>query len=477
MPETDHFLTRPSNIAYPRQPVAGGNGMKKLLPVLFILLLVIACSGEENESVDTITIDDLLKENDFILAEDSGNITALQFRSLIFFNDKQYPEAINASEQCLKVDPTCSLCWHIIGSSWGFLNQPEKAAEAFQKVVALDPDDPIQYNIQGVALSRTGDTTGAVHALEKAIQIDPRYAAAWNNLGVTYFGMDDIGKALEAFDRAIALKPDEPEFYSNKGYALLKKHDYSGALSSAKTARNIDMTCVPAWFVSGEAQFNQGNFKDAFYSFDGGFNAQSNSELWYYQGSKNTQITSDLQAMDAYYSAVASNVRFTGLWDRTTVIQYKIKRYQDTLDLYDQILAITPDYPAGWKNKGFCAIKLSRFESAKDAYERAMESFPNDPDVLSGYGYACGILGDYLKAMNNINKAIELEPASASAYLYKGLTYSYYGQREDAISAYKKGLEYNPHDAELFEALSDVQFKNGDTLGGIINSVRAIIGF
>ena len=459
--------------------MAGGTNMKKILPVLFIIVLISACvSGEEeNQTVDTISLDDLLSENDYVLTHDPQNLTALQFRALIFYNEEKYPDAINASEQCLKVDPSCSFAWHIIGSSWGYLNQPDKAVEAFQNVVTLNPDDPIQYNVQGVALSRTGKLAEAIQAFQKATNLKSDYAAAWNNMGVTYFNMEEYDKAQSAFDRAIALKPDEPEFYANKGYSYLQKGDYNGALGVAKTARNMDLTCVPAWFVSGEAQYHNRNWKEAFYSFDGGFNALAKNDLWYYQGSKNTRITKDMQPMDSYYVAIASNVRFTGIWERTTVIKYKIKRYQDTIDLYDQILAITPDYGEGWKKKGDTAIKIKRIESAQDAYKRALDLLPNDPEVLASYGYTTGLLGDYLEAMKYINKALELEPGYARGHLYKGLVYSFYGQREDAISALLKGLETGSEKSELYDALANVQFKNGDTIGGVISTVRSLIGF
>jgi tetratricopeptide (TPR) repeat protein len=459
--------------------MAGGVNMRKILPVLLIIFLVFSPVGgeEENRTIDTITMEELIKENDYVLSLDPHNLTALEFRSLIFFNEGKYPEAINASEQCLKVDPSCSFAWHVIGSSWGYLNQPDKAVEAFQKVVALNPGDPVQYNVQGVALSRTGEFDKAVQAFQKATSINPGYAAAWNNLGVTYYNMKEYDKALSAFDRAISFNPGYPVIYANKGYAFLQKGDYGGALSISKIARNMDLTCVPSWFISGESQYHNRNWKEAFYSFDGGFNALVKNEIWYYQGAKNTRITKDMQPMDAYYVAIASNVRYTGVWERTTVINYKIKRYQETIDLYDQILAITPDYAEGWKKKGDSAIKIKRIESARDSYKRALDLLPNDPEVLASYGYTTGLLGDYLEAMKYINKALEIEPGYSRGHLYKGLVYSFYGEREDAISSFLKGLEYEGEKAELYDALANVQFKNGDTIGGAISTIRSLLGF
>ncbi len=448
-----------------------------MIIVLFIPFPIYG--ADDNQTNNTITLEDLIKENDYVLSLEPNNLTALQFRALIYFNDGKYPEAINASEKCLQIDPSCSFAWHIIGSSWGFLNQPDKALEAFQKMVAAHPDDPIQYNIQGVALSRTGRFQDAILAFQKALSLDPGYAVAWNNLGVTYYRMKNYDNAQSAFEKAISLKPNEPEFYSNMGYAYLLKGDYNGALSMAKTAKSMDLTCVPSWFVFGEAQYHNRNWKEAFYSFDGGFNALAKNDVWYYQGAQNTRITKDLQPIDAYYIALANNIRYSGIWEQTTVIKYKIKRYQETLDLYDQILAITPDYAQGWKRKGDAGIRIDRIESAHDAYKRALEFLPNDPEVLSSYGYTSGLLGDYLEAMKYINKALEIEPNYAKGYLYKGLIYSFYGQREDALSTLLRGLECDgggDEKSELYEALATVQFKNGDTFGGIISSIRSITG-
>ncbi|MDD1724690.1 MAG: tetratricopeptide repeat protein [Methanospirillum sp.] len=444
---------------------------------MLIICLITVCCTAENSSEINITPEDLLQENDLILSQDPGNITALQYRALIFFNDAKYPEAINVSEQCLAINESCAFAWRIIGSSWGFLHQPEKAREAFRNVVRLSPDDPAQYNIQGVALSRTDQYPEAIQSFQKAIDRTPGYAVAWNNMGVTYLAMNDTEKALDAFTKAISLQPDEPVYYSNKGYAYLKRNDLGGALAMGKTARQLDMTCVPAWFVSGDAQYLDRNWKEAFYSYDGGFNALQNSETWYFQGSEKTRITKGMEPVEAYFSAIASNIRFDTIWERTTVIQHKIQRYQNTLDLFDQIIAITPDYGNGWKRKEVAAVKIERFESAKDAGERALTFYPNDPEILSTYGYSLGKLGDFIAAMKYIDKAIELEPGYARAYLYKGLVNSFYGQRNDAITALQKGLEYDPHNGELFDALSDIQMKNGDTLGGIINKIRGIIGF
>lgn len=451
--------------------------MRSYLLIIIITLTFLIFHVYAADENATITNKDLIKENDLILAQNPQNETALMYRALILYNDEKYPEAINNSEIVLKMFPNSSFAWHIIGSSWGYLGNYDKASEAFGKAIALSPGDPAEYNVQGVTLTRLGKNSEAVEVLKKALEIDPRYGVAWNNLGVTYRSMNETEKAEDALNKAIELDPKQAVYYSNKGYTLLDRHNYSGAISSAAAAKQIEMTNVPQWFVAGDAHFLLQEYQSAFYSYDGGFTTMEKNALWYYQGVKNSRITKEMEPIDAYYQSVSSNVRFTGDWDKKTVIEYKLKRYQSTLDVYDQIIAVSPDLAEGWRRKGYCALKLEKFESARDAYSRALVLKPGDPDLLASYGFAVGKLGDYLTGMNSINEALKIDPKNARAYMLKGEIHSMYGERKDAETALNKAIESDPHNSEIFNAYTGIQMKSGDYIGAAINYIRASIGF
>ncbi len=436
--------------------------------------------ADENTSVmqnNTVSIEDLVKENDLVLAQDPKNQTALMYRALIFYNAEKYSEAINASEILLSVNSSCSFAWHIIGTSWGNLGDQAKAVEAFGKAAALAPGDPNEYNVQGVAYSKSGQYPDAVTAFQKATTMKPDYSTAWNNLGVTYRYMNETEKGIEAINKAIAVDPEQASFFANKGYLLLDKKDYTGAIVAASAAKKIQMTNVPQWFVAGDAYFAQQDYKDAFYSYDGGFTTMQKNDLWYYQGIKNTRITQNMEPVEAYYQSVASNVRFTGEWDRVTVIEYKLKRYKDTLDVYDQVMTISSDPGEAWRRKGYTALKIEEYKSAQDAYTRARELLPDDSDVIASLGYANGKLGDYLTAMNQIDEGLKLNPNNGRAYMQKGEIHSMYGEKKEAADAFSKALEKDPHNSDIFNALQGIQMSQGDYLGAAINFFRGVIGF
>lgn len=455
----------------------GGFRMRWFLIILVLLFTGLLPHGFAAVENSSITTEDLIRENDLVLEQNPQNITALLYRALIYYNGEKYPDAISSAERVLKTNQNNSFAWHIIGSSWGNLGNYSQSADAFSKAAALAPGDPAEYNVQGVALSRLGKNAEAIDVLKKALELDPGYAVAWNNLGVTYRYMNETDKAIDAFNKAIERDPKPALFYSNKGYALLDKRDYSGAINCASTAKKIEMTSVPQWFVAGDAYYAQQDYENAFYSYDGGFTTMEKNDLWYYQGVKNSRITKKMEPVDAYYQSVSSNVRFTGEWDRKTVLEYKLKRYQNTLDVYDQVMAISPNLLEGWKRKGFCALKLEKFESGRDSYERALEIRPNDTDALASYGYALGKLGDYLGGMKSIQDALKGDPTFARGYVLKGEIHSMYGERKDAESSFAKAVELDPHNPDIFNAFVGINMKNGDYIGATINFFRAAIGF
>jgi tetratricopeptide (TPR) repeat protein len=445
--------------------------------ILIFLIVPVYCETALNTTSSTVSTEDLIKENDLVLANSPDNLTALMYRALIYYNGEKYPDAIASAENVLKLHPECSFAWHVIGSSWGNLKDYIKAAEAFAKASEISPDDPAEYNLQGVALFRLGKNQEAVDIFRKALVLDPDYSVAWNNLGVTYKKMDNIEQATHALNTAIDKDPKNAAFFSNKGYVLLAKNDYSGAINAAISSKKIEMTNVPQWFVAADAYYAQKDYKNAFYSYDGGFTTMEKNNLWFYQGVKNSRITSQMEPVSAYYESVSSNVRFTGEWDRMTIVEYKLKRYKDTLDVYDQVIVINPDLAEGWRRKGYCALKLERYESAGEAYKRALEIIPEDPDLLASYGYTMGKLGDYLTGMNSINKALEIDDMHARAYMLKGEIHAMYGERKEATEAFNQALIYDPHNSDIFDALSAICMKNGDYIGAVINYFRGIIGF
>ncbi len=425
---------------------------------------------------ENITEEDLLNENDFILTKEPDNLTAWKYRALILYNACDYKEAINASNHCIALSPTDSYAYHIIGSSWANLGDSKRSIDAYQKSIEENPNDPVVYNVQGVAMYRNGDYEEAQKMFLKAGSLNDSYAVCWNNLGLTYDALGQTDDALDAFNIALSKNKDLPVIHLNKGYVLLEKGDYQQVISSAKASRIIDPTFTPGFFLLGEAYFSQNDWKNALVSYDGGFSAEDNEKLWYYKGNSDLKITTDMEPVNLYLISLAEDVRFNGAWDASSVVEYKLMRYHDTLDIFDQMLTITPDKYKILLNQGYCALKLEKYDTAKDIYSKILDKYPDNYEVLAGYGLSCTKLGDF-SGIDYVDKAVSINPEYGQGYAMKGKIYDGYGKEKEAKDAFMEALKYNSSDSGINMDYATFCRHQGDWINFLIYYLRSCSGF
>jgi serine/threonine protein kinase len=89
---------------------------------------------------------------------------------------------------------------------WNDQRFPE-AREAFEKALKMDPKNAKNWNGLGWSYFNTGNTNDAVAAFEKAVKLDPKMPGALNGLGQIALSQGDYKKAEEYLLRAAPLAP------------------------------------------------------------------------------------------------------------------------------------------------------------------------------------------------------------------------------------------------------------------------------
>ena len=155
---------------------------------------------------------------------------------------KDYPGAIAKYEAAIAANPSLYAAYGEIGLIYSEMNQPDKAAEAFNKLLEKDPGNAdaavdlanlyfkqgkteeakkalsgldiskvtnasTLYNL-GVGFYNAQQNEEAIKYWEKAVSIDPNMTDAWFQLAVAYYGVQNLPKAKEAFQKVIAMAPD-----------------------------------------------------------------------------------------------------------------------------------------------------------------------------------------------------------------------------------------------------------------------------
>ncbi len=192
-------------------------------------------------------------------------------RGVIFFNNKQYKEALADFEEVEKIKPAFPNIWYNSGYAWQQLGNMPKALEHYSralkadpkntdilskvqaihttqndlatalgdanKILELKPDLVEAYFNRAELLGRMGRTKEAVTDLDKVIGMKPDFAAAFNDRGIANSMMGNNEQALKDFDKMIQLSPNAWNAYFNRSLTLKTLGRYAEAYNDAATAK------------------------------------------------------------------------------------------------------------------------------------------------------------------------------------------------------------------------------------------------
>jgi tetratricopeptide (TPR) repeat protein len=123
---------------------------------------------------------------------------------------------------------------------------------------------------------------------------------------------------------------------------------------------------------------------------------------------------------------------------------YKLGRYQEALDSYDQALALDQEYADAWNNRGMTLKCLGRHEEAVTSYERAIAL---DADFYQGWnnlGNALVELERYEEAVKSYQQAIAISPDYSQGWHNQGEALAALARYEEAIACYDRVLALKP---------------------------------
>jgi cytochrome c-type biogenesis protein CcmH/NrfG len=92
----------------------------------------------------------------------------------LYFDSKQFGEAINAYKKSLELEPNNPDVWTDLGVMYRRNGQPIQAVEAFDKAVEFDPSHEIARLNKGIVLMHDlNDIQGAIAVWEELVKVNP----------------------------------------------------------------------------------------------------------------------------------------------------------------------------------------------------------------------------------------------------------------------------------------------------------------
>jgi tetratricopeptide (TPR) repeat protein len=288
-------------------------------------------------------------------------------------------------------------------------DNPVLAAEQAGEILKVVPNHPLATLLLAVARRMSGDAAHAVAILTRLAAEKPNWAAAQYELGAALIEVERCDAALAALRRAVALQPDMPDAWRDIGDLLTLMGDKPGA--DAAYARHIkastkDPRLMSAALALCENQIPQAEillrehlkkyptdvaairmfaevagrlhrYRDAenllvrCLELAPAFNAaRYNYAMALYRQNKNVAA---LQQIDIL---TASEPRNSGYRNLKAVVLANIGDYQESLEIYADVLAKHPDQSRIWMSYGHALATAGRNKDSIAAYRRCIALAP-----------------------------------------------------------------------------------------------------
>jgi TolB-like protein/tetratricopeptide (TPR) repeat protein len=148
------------------------------------------------------------EENSRTLAVDPVSPLFNTVRAEIYYNARQYDEAVAQARRVIDQYPTYWLAYIWLGSAYREKKMYMDALEQFSKGLKVSSDHPAMIALYGHALALSGDTAGARRALADLQRLaKTRYVSAIYFAGI-YTGLGEKSTALDWLDKAYKERND-----------------------------------------------------------------------------------------------------------------------------------------------------------------------------------------------------------------------------------------------------------------------------
>ena len=257
---------------------------------------------------------------------------------------------------------------------------------------------------------------------DSAISKNKHMELAFFSKGVVYAKQNNIDLALEQFSQAVKTNPLNPEAYKRMAQIYGEMGNLEKELQCYKKAVEVQENNPHYAFHLGDVLMKKyGDFKQGHFYLQEAYRLNPD----HYQ----------------YASQYANCSQILG-------------RFDEALEVYDQMIRTRPEAPDGYMLKGHCLLKMKKYGEAIQSYSEARAIRPLDFAAARNLALAHAELKDFESAIVHTEYALRIQPKDVDTlYLLQSL-YRRQGRFEEAHSAVTEILKIQPRHAGAQRVLS-----------------------
>jgi tetratricopeptide (TPR) repeat protein len=292
---------------------------------------------------------------------------------------------------------------------------PRLAAEQAGEILKVVPQHPIAILLLGIALRAAGESAPALRSFELLVVDQPSSAAAHFELGLTLGEMGQHDRALAELRRAVALKPDFADAWRAIGDQLTMCSDAQGA--DAAYAQQIKASTKDPRLLAAAAALCANRIPEA------------ETRLREHLKSYPTDVAAirmfaevagrvgrlkDAELLLARCLELAPS--FSAARHNYALALHRQNKSAAALQQIDLLSASEPENP-GYRNlKAVILSKIGEFQESIEIYADVLKRIPNQGKIWMSYGHALASAGAEDAAIAAYRRCIELQPGFGEAY-------------------------------------------------------------
>lgn len=352
------------------------------------------------------------------------------------FQDKNLTGAANLLSKVLQVQPKNFDALHILGVVKGLQNDPREAKRLLQLAVKIDSKNNFAHFNLAKSLSDLGEETQALMHHSAATKLHPSHMEAWLNYGKSLAKLRKYDDAIGCFDKAIGIKHDYLEAIFNKGMSLHASKRYVEAIAMYDQVLNISPEYKDAVLNKGLSIKELGNHELALEYFEKIISTDAAcAEALNGKASLLIELREhEQQAIDLYNQAIAIKPDYAeAIFNKGNALS-KQERYTEAINCFKQALLIKHDYGDAYVNLGTALLRDRKYAQAVESYQKAINFCPENPVVHFNYGCALMELRELESALVAYDMALKLSPEYIDAILNSAVTLMELKRFEEALN-------------------------------------------
>jgi len=280
----------------------------------------------------------------------------------------------------------------------------------------------------------TGDLSGAAGYLERCVDAHPSDLAWHVRLCAVYQLLGRDQELYQAAKRGMERFPAERRFYLTAGILAAKTGDVEAAVRYFGSAADrwpedstIRQNLAQALMLRGTSRLDAGD---------------------------NVGAEEDLSRVVALDSSNCDALMNLGR------VLYNLQRSAESLEVFDRIQDLRPDYPGVELHRGVVLVTMGRNDEALEALNRHLAR-EDSQEGRYFRGLALKGLGDFEQARGDLEKATGPGSINPDAFYEKGGCLEKLSRNEEAEAAYRRAIELDSTRPKYSLALGQLLMREG----------------